>query len=304
MNLYTQKESNIRRTWMLFTLFFVVVIGIGWVFSQIYGNSVILVFAVGLSFFMSFFSYWYSDKIVLKISKAKEIKRETHRELYNILENLSITAGLPMPKLYLVDEQAPNAFATGRDPEHAVVAVTTGLLNKLNRTELEGVLAHELAHVGNRDMLISTVVVVLVGFVALLSDFYMRSLFWGSFRDRDDGGRVGAILLVVGIALAILAPIATTLIQLAISRKREYLADTSGAFLTRYPEGLAQALIKISKDTTPLKVANKATNHLWVSDPRLRLGFSGQARRNIAGLFATHPPVENRVAKLRGIKLK
>ncbi|MFC1756740.1 M48 family metallopeptidase [Patescibacteria group bacterium] len=293
-NLYTHKESNLRKTWMLFTIFFIVVIGVGWVFSQIYGNSLILIVFVLFSVAMSFTSYWYSDKIVLKISKAKKIEKRDSPELYNILENLSITAGLPMPRLYLVNEQASNAFATGRNPEKAVVAVTSGLLAQLDRSELEGVLAHELAHIGNRDMLLSTVAVVLVGFVALLSDVFLRSLFWGGFRDRDQG-RAGAILMIAGIALAILAPIATMLIQLAISRKREYLADASGALLTRYPEGLASALEKISKDTTPMKVANKATNHLWLADPKKKI-----LKRKAKGLFLTHPPIEDRVKKLRG----
>jgi heat shock protein HtpX len=246
---------------------------------------------------MSFFSYWYSDKIVLKISKAKEIHKKDAPELYNVLENLAITAGLPMPRLFLIDEKAPNAFATGRDPEHAVVAVTEGLLQRLDRSELEGVLAHELSHIGNRDMLLSTVVVVLVGFVALLSDFFLRSLFWGGMgRGRDSRGQ-GGYLMLVGIALAILAPIATMLIQLAISRKREFLADASGALLTRYPEGLASALEKISKDTTPLRIANRATNHLWVSDPEKKF------EPKISKLFMTHPPIEERVKRLKALKM-
>ncbi len=299
MNLYTQKESNIRKTWLLFTIFLIVVISIGWVFAQIYGNSIILIIAVIFSVGMSFVSYWWSDKIVLKISKAKEVRKNESPELYNILENLSITAGLPMPKLYLIDEMAPNAFATGRDPEHAVVAVTRGLLEKLDRSELEGVLAHELSHIGNRDMLISTMAVVLVGFVALLSDFFMRSLIWGGFGGRDrDSGRAGVILMIVGIVLAILAPIATMLIQMAISRKREYLADASGALLTRYPEGLASALEKISSDTTPLKVANKATNHLWLASPKKPV-----LKQKVSGLFMTHPPIDERVSKLRGMRV-
>ena len=184
MSLYTHKESNIRKTWLLFALFLIVVIGIGWIFSQIYGNTVILIFFVIFSVLMSFVSYWYSDKIVLKISKAKRIEKKDLPELYNIVENLSITAGLPMPKLYLIDEQAPNAFATGRNPEHAVVAVTRGLLDMLDRSELEGVLAHELSHIGNRDMLLSTVVVVLVGFIALLSDFFSAFFILGRSWQR------------------------------------------------------------------------------------------------------------------------
>ncbi|MBU1091545.1 M48 family metallopeptidase [Patescibacteria group bacterium] len=298
MNLYTHKESNIRRTWFLFFVFFVVIIGIGWVFSQIYGNPVILVFFVLFSVGMSFVSYWYSDKIVLKISKAKKVEKKDFPELYNILENLSITAGLPMPRLFLMDEKAPNAFATGRNPEHAVVAVTQGLVDCLDRSELEGVLAHELSHIGNRDMLLSTVVVVLVGFIALLSDFFLRSFFWGGIgRDRDRG-QAGGYLMMIGIALAVLAPFATMLIQLAISRKREYLADASGALLTRYPEGLANALEKISRDTAPLRVANKATNHLWLASPRKSV-FKNKA----GGLFMTHPPAEERVKRLRNINI-
>lgn len=297
MNFYTEKDSNVRKTWLLMTVFLIVVIGIGWVFSQIYGDSIILIIAVLFSSVMSFVSYWYSDKIVLKISKAKEIQKKDAPELYNILENLSITAGLPMPKLYIINELSPNAFATGRDPQHAVVAVTEGLLKKLDRSEIEGVLAHELSHIGNCDMLLATVVVVLVGFIALISDMFLRSMFWGGTDNGKD--RNGPpYLMIIGIALAILAPIATTLIQLAISRKREYLADASGSLLTRYPEGLASALEKISQDKTPLQVANKATNHLWISEP-VSKGWGGQTKKKISGLFMTHPPVEERIKRLR-----
>lgn len=296
MTLYDQKDNNIRKTYLLFTVFFVVIIGIGWVFSRVYASPAILVFMVIFSVFMSFISYWYSDKIVLRISKAKLIEREDNRDLYNVVENLCITAGLPAPKIYLVDEPAPNAFATGRDPQHAVVAVTSGLLEKLDRPELEGVISHELSHIGNRDMLLSTVAVVLVGFIALLSDFFLRSMFWGGLgRGRDrERGEGGGIMMLIGIALAILAPIATALIQLAISRNREFLADTSGALLTRYPEGLAQALSKISQDPTPLKVANKATNHLWLASPQ---------KNRISKLFMTHPPIEERIKRLREMNL-
>ncbi len=296
MTLYDQKGSNIRKTFLLFTIFLVVIIGIGWVFSRAYGNSVILVFAVLFSILMSFVSYWYSDKIVLKISKARPIEEKDNREFYHIVENLCITAGLPVPKIYLIDEKAMNALATGRDPKHAVVAVTSGLLEKLDKSELEGVISHELSHIGNRDILLSTVVVVLVGFVALLSDFFMRSMFWGGLGRRDDreGGQAQGILMLVGIALAILSPIAVTLIQLAISRNREFLADASGALLTRYPDGLISALQKISADPTPLKVANKATNHLWISAPR---------KSSIVKLFMTHPPIEERIKRLREINL-
>ncbi|MBI3421068.1 MAG: M48 family metalloprotease [Candidatus Sungbacteria bacterium] len=298
MNLYAHKDANIRKTWLLFTIFFGIVIGLGWLFSQFYGNSAILVIAVLFSVAMSFVSYWWSDKIVLAMSGAKPIEKKNAPELYNIVENLAITAGLPMPRVYLINEAAPNAFATGRNPEHAVVAVTDGLLNRLDRSELEGVLAHELSHIGNRDMLVSTVAVILAGFIALLGDWFLRSMFWGSMmggRDRESHG--GAIMIGIGIALSLLAPLAAMLIQLAISRKREYLADASGALLTRYPEGLARALEKISRDPTPLRAANNATNHLWLSDP-----IKGKKGRHwFAKLFMTHPPVEDRVRALRGM---
>ena len=297
MTLYTQKSSNVRKTWLLFTVFLIVIIGIGWAFSRIYANPSILYFAVVFSVLMNVIAYWYSDKIVLKMARAIPIEHKSAPELYHIVENLSITAGLPMPKIYLIRENQPNAFATGRNPKHAVVAVTEGLLEKLDRSELEGVLAHELSHVGNRDMLLSTVVVVLVGFISIISDMFLRSAFWGGLGRRDDreGGQAGAILMIVGIALSILAPIAAMLIQLAISRKREFLADSSGALLTRYPEGLASALQKISSDSTPMRVANNTTAHLWLDDP-----FKGQKKTSwLRKLFMTHPPVEERIKCLR-----
>src|SRR3989338_9219081 len=231
-SLYTHQSKNITKTWLLMTVFFVVVIFLGWFFSIYYNNPSILYFFVAFSILMNFFSYWFSDKIVLRLAGAKEAKREEYFDLYTSVENLSITAGLPMPKVYVVVDAAPNAFATGRDKKHAVICVTTGLLAILNKNELEGVIAHELSHIGNRDMLLSTVVVVLVGFVAILSDIFMRSQILGGNRDRNNNG--GAILLVIGLVLAILTPIAATLIRLAISRKREFLADATGALLTRY----------------------------------------------------------------------
>jgi len=304
MTLYNQQDNNIRRTWLLMSLFFVVIIAVGFVFSQAYRSPVILYFAVIFSLLMNFFSYWYSDKIVLAMSGAKEANHDSNRELYHIVENLCITAGLPMPKIYIINDVAPNAFATGRNKEHAVVAVTSGLLGQLNKTELEGVIAHELSHIGNRDILISTIVVVLVGFVALLSDFFLRFTFFGGRRDDREGGQAQIIFMILGIALAILAPIATTLIQLAISRKREFLADASGALLTRYPEGLASALEKISQYKMPMKMANKATAHLYISNPfAAPKKGSGQAKK-VAALFMTHPPVEQRVAALRGMEIK
>ena len=298
--LYTHKDSNVRKTFFLFSLFLIIVIGIGWAFSYIYGDSSILIIAVVFSGAMSFVSYWYSDKIVLRMAHAIPASKESARELYNIVENLSITAGLPMPKIYIIREAAPNAFATGRNPEHAVVAVTMGLLEKLNKTELEGVIAHELSHIGNRDILVSTVAVVLVGFVALISDWFMRSLFWrGMFGGNDrDRGQAGVIMMLAGIALSILAPIGAMLIQLAISRKREFLADASGALLTRHPEGLASALQKIAGDHTPMRAAQNTTAHLWINDP-----FKGKKTPFLHKLFMTHPPVEERVRALKGLEI-
>ena len=294
--LYTQQSRNIRKSWFLMISFLVIVIAVGWAFSQIYGNSIILYFAVAFSLFMNFFSYWYSDKIVLKMSGANLIEKKDNPELYRIVENLAITAGLKLPKIYIINDPAPNAFATGRNEEHAVVAVTTGLLERLNRTELEGVIAHELSHIGNKDILISTIVVVLVGFIALLSDFFLRfTFFGGGRRDNNGDGRIQVIMMIAGIALAILAPIAALLIQLAISRKREFLADASGALLTRYPEGLASALEKISNYNVPMKKANKATAHLYIANPFGRV----KGKRGLTRMFLTHPPVEERINALR-----
>ena len=297
-SLYTHKDRNIRKTWLLFFVFFTVVIGIGFGFSYVYRSPAILYIAVLFSVLMSITSDWYSDKIVIKMAKAKPVDKKTVPELYNIVENLSITAGLPMPKLFLVEDPSPNAFATGRNPEHSVVAVTSGLLGILDRSELEGVLAHEMSHIGNRDMLVSTVAVILVGFIALLSDMFLRSLFWGGFGGRNRNN-AGGIVILLGIALAILSPLIASLMQLAISRKREFLADASGALLTRYPEGLAAALEKILRVSIPLRAVNNATNHLWFSDPT-----KGEKKTHwFAKLFMTHPPMEERVARLRNVEV-
>ncbi len=291
--LYTHKDANIRRTWILITLFLLFIIGVGWVFSYQFNSPLILIIAVLFSIGMSFVSYWYSDKIVLKMTKAREIQKKDNPELYRIVENLCITAGLPLPKIYIIEETSPNAFATGRNPEHAVIAVTRGLLDKLNRSELEGVIAHELSHIGNRDILLQTVVVVLVGMVILASDWFIRlSIFGRGSRDR---GQLGAIMAIVGIILAILSPIIAILIQLAISRKREFLADASGALLTRYPEGLASALEKISQDATPMQRANKAMAHMYIANP-----LKG---KKASKLFMTHPPIEQRVKNLKEMNI-
>ena len=294
VNLYDHRDANIRRTWGIFTAFFIAVIGIGWALSYVYDAPGILLIAVLYSTITSVVSYWYSDKIVLATVHARPVTREEYFDLYNIVENLSITAGLPMPRVYIVDDAAPNAFATGRNEQHAVIAVTTGLLGVLDKSELEGVIAHELSHIGNRDILVNTVAVVLVGFVALVSDIFLRSL-WHRSGDRREGG--GAMLLV-GIALAILSPFIAQLMQLAISRKREFLADASGALLTRYPEGLAKALEKISANDRVMQTTNNATNHIWMDDPARVEGEQG-TRHWFAKLFASHPPIAERVAALR-----
>src|SRR3989344_1455745 len=244
-SIYKNADKNTRKTWLFLTLFLVFIIAVGWLFSYLLNSSFILYVAVFLSVAMSITSYWFSDKIVLSMAHAKPIEKSDNPELYRIVENLAITAGLPLPKIYIIYERQLNAFATGRDKNHAVVAVTQGLLEKLERSELEGVIAHELSHIGNKDMLLSTVIVIFAGIVALLSDFFLRISFWGGGRRDSDNNKAGALLMVLGIAAAILAPLAASLIRLAISRKREFLADADGALLTRYPEGLASALKKI-----------------------------------------------------------
>ena len=295
--LYTHADSNIRKTWVLLSLFLIFIIALGWIFSYLLDNSIFLIVAVFFSFFQSFISFWYSDKILLAMSGAQPIEKRDHPELYRIVENLAITAGLPMPKIYIINEAQPNAFATGRNPQHGTIAVTRGLLEKLDRAELEGVIAHELAHIGNRDMLLGTVVVILVGVVALLSRMFLRMSFYGGGgRRRRSSKRGGGILLLLGIVGAILAPLVASLIRLAISRKREFLADTSGALLTRYPEGLARALEKISRDPNPLKRADNSTAHLYIANPFRKKSW-------LTSLFSTHPSLEERIRILRGMKV-
>lgn len=296
--LYTQSDKNTRLTYLYITFFLVFVIMIGYVFAGAMNNSIILYIAVIFSVVMSFVSYWWSDKIVLTMSSAKLVDHDSNRELYHIVENLCITAGLPVPKIYIIKDSAPNAFATGRDPEHGVICLTTGIIQKLEKSELEGVIAHELSHIGNRDILLSTVIVVMVGFVTLLADWFSHWAWFGgkSRDDNDGGGQLRLIMMIVAIVLSILAPIAATLMQLAISRKREFLADADGALLTRYPEGLARALEKISSDKEPLEAANRATAHLYIANP-----FKG---KKVSKLFMTHPPIEERVRILRNMDVK
>lgn len=294
--LYTHQGENVTKTWVLMGFFLVLVVAVGYGVSWYLGSPAILYGAIIFALFMNVGSYWFSDKIVLSMTGAREATRAEFPDLWNVVENLSITAGLPMPKVYVVDDPAPNAFATGRDPEHAVVAATTGLLQMLDRSELEGVMAHELSHIGNRDMLVMTVAVVLAGFLAMLADFLSRAMMYGG-----DDRQKSPIFLVIGIAGIILVPIAAQLIQLAISRKREYLADASGALLTRYPEGLASALEKISGYGRPMQRVSHATAHLFIADPY----GSGERTlgQKIGGLFQTHPPALERIKILRGMDI-
>ncbi|NTW29383.1 MAG: M48 family metallopeptidase [Coriobacteriia bacterium] len=283
------------------TIFVALVIALGYVFGVALDLPWLLPLAILVAIVQSFASYWWSDKLALAVSGAREVDKAAAPELYLLVENLSITGGLPTPRVYIIDDPSPNAFATGRDPAHAAVAVTTGLLGKLDRAELEGVLAHELAHVENYDIRLSSVVVVLVGFVVLLADFFLRYTFWfggGRRRGGDQGGgQAGAILMLVGIVLALLSPLFAMLIQLAVSRRRELLADASGVLLTRNPDGLADALAKITADPIPMRRVNKATSHLWIANPLH--DESGHTRGWLARLFDTHPDPAVRIAKLR-----
>lgn len=295
--LYTHKSSNIWKTWLLMAVFLVLIVIVGYFASLYFGNVNILYIALVISLFMNILSYWYSDKIALSMAGARAINMQdgNEREIHRILENLSITAGLPTPRLFIINDPAPNAFATGRNKEHGAVAVTTGLLQVLDKSELEGVLAHELSHIGNRDTLLATAVVILVGLVVIISDMVTRSMiFGGGGRDRENN-QAGLVLMIIGIVFLVLSPIIATVIQLAISRKREFLADSTGALITRYPEGLAGALRKISAYGAPMTHANNAMAHMYISNP-----FGAKARSGISKMFMTHPPVEDRIRALLG----
>jgi heat shock protein HtpX len=278
-------------------MFLLVIIGLCWVFSLAYNNTWILYIGVGFSVIYALISYFSAGSMVLAISKAKPIEKKDNPKLFRIVENLTISAGLPMPKVYIIDDSAPNAFATGRNPQHGVICVTTGLIDMLDKSELEGVIAHELSHIGNYDVRFMTLVVVMVGIIVLISDWFIRFSIFSD--DSDSGGdQFRLIMMVVGILLAILAPIIGMMMQLAFSRKREYLADSSAALLTRYPEGLANALEKIDSNTEPLEAANRATSNLYIINP-LRDNVKGDKRSRFAGLFSTHPPTEERIKRLR-----
>lgn len=301
---WDQVSNNIFKTWLIMFLFSLFVVGVVYVFARGWGYDSsgalgIVGFALIITGIMNFVSYFFSDQIVLGVSGAKPVSKSDNPALYRIVENLGIAAGLPTPKIYIINDSASNAFATGRDPKHAAIAFTSGILDKLNKQELEGVAAHELSHVGNRDTLLMAVVSVLVGTIALLADFFMRSMWFGG-RDRDDDSRSNHIFLILAIVASILAPIIATLIQLAVSRRREFLADASGVLLTRYPQGLENALRKISGDQEPLEVANRGTAHLYIVNPLKGKDVAGF----MANLFNTHPPIADRIKALQEMEGK
>ena len=292
MSIYDQQAKNIRKTWLIMIVFISTVTAVGYLVSQYFNSPVFLYIAVFMAITMNISSYWFSDKFAIKSSGAKPAPKEKYPDLWNIVENLSITAGLPMPKLYVIDDNVPNAFATGRNKDHSAIAVTRGLLERLNKRELEGVLGHEFSHIGNRDILVMSVATVLVGFVAILSDMLGRMAMFGGSRDNNNGN---ALTLVFAIFIMFLGPLAAQLMQLAISRKREFLADASGSLLTRDPEALASALIKISSNAQPMQRANSATAHMYISNP---FGSNGKAGKFMRKAFSTHPPMEERIAAL------
>jgi len=296
--MYEQISSNKRKSFFLILFFMCFIFLLAWIFEQLtdWGPGGLVLAAI-IACVMTLGGYYSSDKIVLAVSRAKPVIKEDYPHLYNVVEGLAIAAGLPKPRCYIIDDTAPNAFASGRNPKNSVIVVTKGLLQKLNRTELEGVIAHEMSHIKNYDILVQTLAVVMVGIIALLSDWILRSFFWGGGRRRRNSkgsGNAGSILIIVGLILAILSPLIAQLLKLAISRKREFLADANGALLTRYPPGLASALRKLATDKEPLEVANKATAHLYIVNPLKDFKKRARASR----LFSTHPPIEERIAAL------
>ncbi|MGH2752911.1 MAG: M48 family metalloprotease [Actinomycetota bacterium] len=302
--MYERIASNKRKTWLLIAGFVVVVGLAGWAFGEYLGAGFWgLGIAIGIAILMTWGSYFNSDKIALRMSRAKPADDPRYQQLNNIVEGLSIAAGIPKPRVYVVEDSAPNAFATGRNPEHAAIAVTTGLLEKMDRDELEGVIAHELSHVKNRDTLIMTIAVTLVGVIVLLADIFIRAMWWGGgSRNRDSGG-AGSILAIFGIVLLILGPLIGKIMQFAISRRREYLADADGVFLTRYPDGLINALEKLKQDQTVVRSGSRATAHLWIEAPIPRQAAEARQGKGrgawLNRMFDTHPPLDDRIAVLR-----
>lgn len=308
--MYERIASNVRKTWMLILVFMAFVILIGWFFGEFLNIGWWgLGGAVTFSILMTWGSYFASDRIALAMSRAQPADPTQHAQLHNIVEGLCIAAGMPKPRVYVVEDDAPNAFATGRNPEHAAIAVTTGLMAKMNRDELEGVIAHELSHVKNRDTLVMTIAVTLVGVIVLLADWMIRAMWWGGGGgDRDRGGGLGLPFALIGLLLLIVSPIVAQLLQFAISRQREYLADADGVFLTRHPDGLINALQKLQADQTVVRSASRATAHLWIESPIARHAHEGHSRTNKQGawlnrLFDTHPPLESRIEALRSTSL-
>ena len=302
MNIYSAISGNRGKTWLIMALFILFVSTVGYVFAKALGYNEwsFVAFALLFSGISSMSSYYFSDKLVLATMNAHPIEEKDNPILFHLVENLAIGDGVPMPTIYTIDTPAANAFATGRDPKHAVICVTTGILQQLDKAELEGVIAHEMSHVKNYDTRLMGVVAVLVGFVAIAANLFMQNLWWGGMRrdDRDrEGGQLEMIYLAIGVVFAILSPLVATLIQLAISRKREYLADASGALLTRYPEGLASALEKIAQDPHTVPGASNATAHLFIENP-----YKGkEAKQWFTSLFDTHPPIEERIRILRSM---
>lgn len=293
--MYEAISRNKRRSWFIIFLFIVLLVGIGYALGEIsgigWGGPAV---ALAAAVVMSFSGYYYSDRVVLAVSRAREAQKTEFPYLFNTVEGLALAAGVPMPGLYVIEDTAPNAFATGRDPNHSAIAVTTGLLSKLDRVQLEGVIAHEMSHIQNYDIRLASLAVVFVGAVVLLSDWTMRTLWWGGRgRRKQNRGTAGTILLLIGLVFAVIGPIAAQLLRLAVSRKREFLADASAAMLTRYPEGLASALEKLAADPEPLEAANRATAHLYIVNP-----VHSHAVNN---LLSTHPPIEERIAALRSM---
>ena len=309
--MYERVASNVRKTWMLIAVFTLLVVGVGFVVGYLtnfgwWAPGAAVIFAI----LMTWGSYFSSDKIALSVSRAKPAEGTRYNQLHNVVEGLAIAAGIPKPRVYVVEDEAPNAFATGRNPEHAAIAVTTGLLAKMNRDELEGVIAHELSHIKNRDTLVMTIAVTLVGVVVLLADWMIRAMWWGSFAGggRDRRNNVGGLIAILGIVLLVLAPLFAQLLQFAISRQREFLADADAVFLTRYPPGLIYALRKLREDQTVVRTASRATAHLWIEGPiatQKAKGPKGATRQGawLNRMFETHPPIEKRIEALEASAL-
>ncbi|MFA4907288.1 MAG: zinc metalloprotease HtpX [archaeon] len=295
--IYNQISSNKWKSYLMIAAFIFVILVLGWVFGALTGSAFLgtgIAFIIAIAF--SLFGYYFSDSIVLGISQAKEADPKKYQFLHNTVEGLAIAAGIPKPRVYVIEDTALNAFATGRDPKHSAIAVTSGLVETMNRVELEGVIGHEMSHIKNYDTRLMTIAVIFVSVIALMADLILRTFLWGGRGNNENkGGSIGIIIIVAGIILAILAPLIAQLIKLAISRQREYLADASSALLTRYPKGLASALRKIQKDKEPLEAANAATAHLYIANPLKN------SKGLFVNLFSTHPPIEERIKRLEAM---